>query len=187
MKEFVVSLLIHFLENLLLVSPLLFLYVRATERHLILEQTIGPNHLEEKTMEMIWKLVIGALAIVFISTPLQFLLFWTYNYYGHPWKKFLVTDAASVDWTVSVDLALDVVSKNDERPCSTTDTTLSNLENDDYKTLERLNLGKETKPDAKMEEGDGVKTMIQSNSLDEAYERLEKQLESLRLLIESVE
>ena len=121
----------------------MFLYVRASERHLILEQTIGPNRLEEKSMDLIQKFVIGAMAIVTLSIPLQFLLFWIYNHYGHPWKRFLAIDAP-VDRKNHLDLGLSAIPQNEENSCLATDSILSHVNSDnemeDDKTLVEENI-----------------------------------------------
>ena len=188
MKEFLVSLFVHFLENLLLISPLLFLYAKASERHLMLKQTIGPNRLEERSMDLIQKLAVGAVAIITICIPLQLLLFWMYNYYGHPWKRLLVTDALVSEDNLQ-NIVLDTVQKDDKRACSNMDSNLNNVKYDikqqDSENLEPSSTNhsaEETKKDIKMEGRNFREISTQENTLEEAYEIIEKQLESLRLL-----
>ena len=174
---------------MLLVSPLLFLYVRASERHLVLERTIGPNLLEEKAMNLIWKLAVGSLAMVTLSIPLQIAFFWIYNYYGHPWKRFLNTSSSFDDQGIRKDLALETIATDDKKVCSIIDPSLKNKKLDekvkDDRSLEPLkHEHKEEVPkiDTEIEERYKEKTTTHANPLDEAYEMLEKQIESLRLL-----
>ena len=84
-----VSISIHAVENLLLISPIWHLYVKARKRHHLLESTIGPNHLEIQAMNNIWIIAIFSTCLITLSIPLQIALFWGYNLYGHPWKRFL--------------------------------------------------------------------------------------------------
>ena len=88
-KEFATFLLLHFLENVLLISPLFFLYSKASARHVLLEETIGANNLEIKSIKTIWTLLVGGTTMIALSIPLEIFAFFVYNYYGHPWKRFL--------------------------------------------------------------------------------------------------
>ena len=173
---------------MLLVSPLLFLYVRASERHLVLERTIGPNLLEEKAMNLIWKLAVGSLAMVTLSIPLQIAIFTVYNYYGHPWKRFLNT-SSSVDQGSLKDLVLESIATDDKKVCSNTDHSLKNKkldkkvkENSSVEPIKHEHKEEVPKIDTEIEERHEEKMTTHANPLDEAYEMLEKQIESLRLL-----
>ena len=188
-KQFTVSLLIRFLENVLLITPMLFLYAKASERHSFLEETIGPNNLEIKSITTIWILLVGGITMIGASIPLEIIGFLVYNYYGHPWKRFISTDIP-VDQGSNVDFTLATVKNDDknEPSHSKENSTLdidenvqeANLKSHDInETSHNANLDKENKIN---EEKISLKASEEVNPLDEAYEILEKQLESLRLL-----
>ena len=123
------------------------------------------------------------------SIPLEIIGFLVYNYYGHPWKRFISTDIP-IDQGSNVDFTLATV-KNDnknEPSRSQENSTLdidenvqeANLKSHDInETSHNANLDKENKIN---EEKISLKASEEVNPLDEAYEILEKQLESLRLL-----
>ena len=83
-----ISIILHLSENLLLITPLIYLYSAVSLRHSFLENTIGPLPLEIEAMNRIHSLVIVSLIAVLSSMPLQILLIYTFNKYGHPWCRF---------------------------------------------------------------------------------------------------
>ena len=80
--------LLHAVENLLLVWPAIFTYGRIKTRHQFLEDTIGPVPLESLAMQNMELLVILAPLFILLSVPVQFGFIWGFNKYGHPWKMF---------------------------------------------------------------------------------------------------
>ena len=161
---------------------MLFLYVKASERHSILEETIGPNNLEIRSINTIWMLLVGGITMIGASIPLDIIGFLVYNYYGHPWKILISTDALIHNGDYSSapiknigktehshskeNLALHI-DRNDEK---------NNLKTDDISERRQLNhLTKESKVN---EEKISLQTTAEMNALDEVYDILEKQLES---------
>lgn len=88
-KEFIATIVIQAIENILLVSPMIHLFLNTTERHQFLKSTIGPIHLEIEAINTIGLLVQYSACSVVLLLPLQVALFWAYNLFGHPWKRFL--------------------------------------------------------------------------------------------------
>ena len=72
----------------MLLTPLLVLFINVKERHVFLEQTIGAIPLEWDTYYQVRAMLIFGFASVLLLVPTQLLLFWLYNYYGHPWNRF---------------------------------------------------------------------------------------------------
>ena len=188
-KEFAISLLIRFVENILLIAPMFFLYLKAIERHSLLQETIGPNNLEIKSIRMIWILLVGGATMIVLSIPLEIFGFWIYNHYGHPWKRFLSTDSLT-DQRNNVDYPLKTIERNDKQQDSRSkdNATLNTYENSETDNLKTNDISEKTennhlnKEENVEEEKLSLKTGDEVNPLDESYEILEKQLESLRLL-----
>lgn len=160
-----------------------YLYAKANERHSLLEETIGPNNLEIKSITTIWILLVGGITMIGASIPLEIIVFLAYNYYCHPWKRFISTDAP-IDYSIasiesignkehpdSKEHSTPKIDKNDEKDNFKINDTSEASQND--------HLNKDGKVD---EEKIRLKTRTELSPLDEAYEILEKQLESLRLL-----
>ena len=176
-----ISMLIRFLENVLLITPMIFLYAKASEHHSILEETIGPNNLEIKSINTIWMFLVGGVTMIGASIPLEIIGFLVYNYYGHPWKIFIATDAlihrdysfVSIESTGktkhshSMESPALHIDKNDDK---------NNLKTDD--TSESRQLGDLTKDIKVKEEKISLQTTAEMNVLDEVYDILEKHLES---------
>ena len=80
--------LLHGIENILLICPLLYLYNAASTRHKLLEDTVGAVPLEIEAMNRIFWLLIIAVLLITLSSPLQVTLLYAFNKYGHPWKRF---------------------------------------------------------------------------------------------------
>ena len=80
--------LLHGIENILLICPLLYLYNAASTRHKLLEDTVGAVPLEIEAMNRIFWLLIIAVLLITLSSPLQVALLYAFNKYGHPWKRF---------------------------------------------------------------------------------------------------
>ena len=87
-NEYLFLILITFIENLLLVSPIFYLFSKVAPRHQFLESTIGPVDKEITTMENLQNIVTVAPVILVFSVPLQICLMWLFQKYGHPWKIF---------------------------------------------------------------------------------------------------
>lgn len=87
-KELIFQISLQFVENILLVCPLLYTYIQVKTRHQFLEDTIGPLELEIEAINNFELLLISSITLITVSVPLQALLFWLYNKYGHPWKRF---------------------------------------------------------------------------------------------------
>ena len=75
-------------ENIFLISPMLYTYNNVKERHQFLVDTIGPVKEEREVMDRFQFIVTFAPTIIVLCLPLQVLFIWLYNRYGHPWKKF---------------------------------------------------------------------------------------------------
>ena len=80
--------LFHGLENMLLILPAMYTYTNVKVRHQFLDDTIGPLPLESVAMQRWQIIVILAPLLVIPSIPLQLGLIWSFNKYGHPWKRF---------------------------------------------------------------------------------------------------
>ena len=76
------------MEHIMLLTPLLVLFIIVKERHFFLEQTIGAIPHEWDTVYQVRALLIIGIASVCLLLATQLLLFWLYNYYGHPWNRF---------------------------------------------------------------------------------------------------
>ena len=87
--EFVLVCVIHTIENLLMVSPMMYLLSKATERHKFLEETVGAVGLEIDAMNTIHNFVKLLISVVVFLLPFQIATYWMYNLIGHPWKRFL--------------------------------------------------------------------------------------------------
>ena len=87
-RSYLFILLLQGVENLLLVTPLIYTFANVKERHQFLEDTIGPVPLEIEAMERLRWLTIFAPLLVVLSIPAQFLVIWLFNKYGHPWARF---------------------------------------------------------------------------------------------------
>ena len=172
-----------------MIAPMFFLYSKASERQSLLEETIGPNNLEIKSIKTIWILLVGGITMIGASIPLEIIGFLVYNYYGHPWKRFISTNIL-IDQRSNVEYSsasIESISKRDHSH-SKENSTLLIERNDDrnYINMDDIseirqhdNLKKESRID---EEKTSLQTSAEVNPLDEAYEILEKQFESLRLL-----
>ena len=87
--EFIAIVAIQGVENILMVCPAIYLLSNVTERHFFLTTTVGPVFLEVEAMNSLMSFVNLSLTTVLVSIPLQIALFWMYNLFGHPWKRFL--------------------------------------------------------------------------------------------------
>ena len=87
--EFSAITAIQGIENLLLITPMVYLYFKVQERHSFLLSTIGPVLLETLALETIGLFVTVSISAAIINIPLQIVLYWIYNLKGHPWKRFL--------------------------------------------------------------------------------------------------
>ena len=82
------NILLHGVQNVLLICPLIYLYNTASARHKLLEDTIGAVPHEIEAMDRISLLMMISLLLVILSIPLQATLLYAFNMYGHPWKRF---------------------------------------------------------------------------------------------------
>ena len=82
------NILLHGVQNFLLICPLIYLYNTASARHKLLEDTIGAVPHEIEAMDRISLLMMISLLLVILSIPLQVALHYSFNMYGHPWKRF---------------------------------------------------------------------------------------------------
>ena len=181
--------LIRFLENVLLITPMIFLYAKASEHHSILVETIGPNNLEIKSINTIWMLLVGGITMIGASIPLEVIGFLVYNYYGHPWKIFISTDSlihhrTYADYCSALieNIGKTKHSHSKESSALRTDNNdkKNNLKPDDKSEIRPLDhVTKESKVNEKKI---SLQTSGEVTALDEVYETLEKQFESCTLL-----
>ena len=82
------NILLHGVQNFLLICPLIYLYNTASARHKLLEDTIGAVPHEIEAMDRISLLMMISLLLVILSIPVQATLLYAFNMYGHPWKRF---------------------------------------------------------------------------------------------------
>ena len=184
---------LHAFENILLISPILFLYTKASERHQFLESTIGPNHLEIDAMNTIWNLVLVSTCLVLLSVPIQIVLFFAYTYYGHPWRRILAGDqnadndkannVQNADNYVLTEVIVDSSLKIRKRK----DSQSSKLGHD---IKEEGKEGSQEYCDAKMNDETGQNILpstkndpsTEMSSLDEAYALLQNTLKELNAM-----
>ena len=72
-----------------MISPMMHLYSKVSERHEFLTSTVGPTVLETQAMNSIRRFTYVCLSVVLSIVPLQIVFYWMYNLIGHPWKRFL--------------------------------------------------------------------------------------------------
>ena len=82
------NILLHGVQNFLLICPLIYLCNTASARHKLLEDTIGAVPHEIEAMDRITLLMMISLLLVILSIPTQVTLLYVFNMYGHPWKRF---------------------------------------------------------------------------------------------------
>ena len=87
--EFLALTLLHGVENLLMITPVMHLYSKVSERHAFLTSTVGPTVLETDAINSIRSFTCVCLSLVLSIIPLQIAFYWIYNLIGHPWKRFL--------------------------------------------------------------------------------------------------
>ena len=87
--EFLAVTLLQGVENLLMISPLMHLYSKISERHDFLTSTVGPTALETEAINSVRNFTYVCLSVVLLLVPLQIAFYWLYNLIGHPWKRFL--------------------------------------------------------------------------------------------------
>jgi hypothetical protein len=99
-------------------------------------------------MNNIWTIAIFSTCLITLSIPLQIALFWGYNLYGHPWKRFL-TEVQNSD----KDILTEVISGDDLQGVIETDSVSiskqkSKTETDQKQEASKLNIiAKEVKSD----------------------------------------
>ena len=86
--EYITLVLFHGFENMLLILPAIYTYTNIKVRHHFLEETISPLLLESIAMQRWEWIIVSAPLLVISSIPLQLVLIWAFNKYGHPWKRF---------------------------------------------------------------------------------------------------
>ena len=86
--EYIILVLFHGFENMLLILPAIYTYTNIKVRHHFLEETISPLPLESIAMQRWEWIVVSAPLLVMLSVPLQLALIYSFNKYGHPWKRF---------------------------------------------------------------------------------------------------
>ena len=86
--EYAFAILLHGVENLLMTTPVIYAFTKAQERNAILEDTIGPVPQETESLERLRMLAITAPVCAVILVPIQALLIYLYNHFGHPWNNF---------------------------------------------------------------------------------------------------
>ena len=74
----------------------MYLYHTASIRHEFLEATIGAVALEKEAMHNIFWLTTTSVCAVTLLAPIQLILLYAFNLYGHPWKPFF-NEFASTD------------------------------------------------------------------------------------------
>ena len=174
-------LLVHILESMLLISPLWYLYTKASERHLTLEDTIGPNHLEIKALNTIWNLAAGSTFTVLFLTLLQIALFVGYNHYGHPWKIFLLKDPPRLN---EEDIEINSMMNNGVNKTlidAPNDIEIGSQKQDGTTHISpTCDSKKESEIERHNDKPEKEESSDKDNSLDEAYAILEKSLNELK-------
>ena len=79
---------LHATENLLMTTPVIYAYTKAQERNAFLEDTIGPIRPETESLERLRILAITAPLVALVLVPIQLVLLYLYNCFGHPWCNF---------------------------------------------------------------------------------------------------
>ena len=86
--EYIMMVLLHAFENILLVVPAFYTYSNIKKRNTFLEDSIGLLPLETVATQR-WEWIVTLVPILVIaSVPMQLVLIWAFNKYGHPWKRF---------------------------------------------------------------------------------------------------
>jgi len=86
--EYIMMVLLHAFENILLVVPAFYTYSNIKKRNTFLEDSIGLLPLETEATQR-WEWIVTLVPILVItSVPMQLVLIWAFNKYGHPWKRF---------------------------------------------------------------------------------------------------
>jgi len=88
-KEIGLTILANFFQHLLFMSPLCILFVNVYERHQILENSIGALPEEHEAYNFLLILTATCVPGLFIATVLQFLSYYCFNRFFHPFKDIL--------------------------------------------------------------------------------------------------
>ena len=86
--EYALIVILHAIENVLLLVPAFYTYANIKRRNAFLETTVGLLPLESLATERMEWIVAIMPSLIIISVPLQLFLIWAFNRYGHPWKRF---------------------------------------------------------------------------------------------------
>ena len=103
-------------ENIFLISPMLYTYINVQERHQFLEDTIGPVKEESEAMARFQFLIVFAPIVIVLCFPLQVLFIWLYNKYGHPWKKFFREISKSSSKNKQENISYELSHKDQQSP-----------------------------------------------------------------------
>ena len=86
--EYAFVIFLHTIENVLMLIPMIYLLMKAQERHDFLEATIRPMSQETECLSRLQAIVIAASSIVGLIVPIQIILIYIFNLKGHPWSNF---------------------------------------------------------------------------------------------------
>lgn len=86
--EYTLVVFLHAIENFLMVIPALYIYSNITRRNAFLEETVGLLPIESLATQR-WEWIVAMVpSLIIISVPMQLVLIFAFNKYGHPWKRF---------------------------------------------------------------------------------------------------
>ena len=88
-KEVIWNIVINFVSNCILLTPLPCLYAKITERHDLLTSTIGTLHMEDEAHEKAFYMAWILYPCFFIILIGQILFFYLYNRKYHPFSEIL--------------------------------------------------------------------------------------------------
>ena len=94
-REYILIVLLHAIENFLLVLPAIYTYSNVKRRNSFLQDTVGLLPLESIATQRWGWIIVLIPSMIIMSVPLQLVLIWAFNKYGHPWKRFFAEFSVS--------------------------------------------------------------------------------------------
>merc|ERR1712183_550167 len=97
-REVIVSIVVNFFFNFVMLVPLIYTANKIFERHDLLGETIGQRSEEKDSYENVQLLLMLVLPFFLITSILEPVVFLVYQYKFHPWKD-IITDSEPLDFS----------------------------------------------------------------------------------------
>jgi hypothetical protein len=134
-------------------------------------------------MNNIWIIAIFSTCLITLSIPLQIALFWGYNLYGHPWKRFLTEAQTSVKDILTEVISSDALQGLIQKDSGSVTKHEGKKETDQTPEKSKQNdIAKELKSDNGVYEPTNIEDTKEVKLVDETCTSLENQSIALQVL-----